>query len=88
MDRLLAVSAITDPAVLPREELGHLEFHLESGDYFLYLASLLGFIEETLVAGDSEDSVKLQAEAVRATRRDLRALHQRYAIAPRGTLPA
>jgi hypothetical protein len=62
----------------------HLRFHIASDDYFPYLSALLSFIEESLGEADgSQENLRIQLEAVKATRKDLRYLHDRYCIAPR-----
>jgi len=62
----------------------HLRFHIASDDYFPYLSALLSFIEETLDEADhSQEHLRIQLEAVKATRKDLRYLHDRYCIEPR-----
>ena len=65
-----SISAYADPRS-DFERLSKLTFHIESGDYFRSLAALLGFIEETLVSEDSDESKTIQLEAIRASRKDL-----------------
>jgi len=61
-----------------------LAFHVETGDYFSFLATLLGFVEETLNASSgTENLVPIQIEAVKAAREDLRYLNTHYRIEPR-----
>lgn len=65
-----SVSSYADPRS-DFERLSKLTFHVESGDYFRSLAALLGFVEETLVSEDTDESKLIQLEAVRASRKDL-----------------
>ncbi len=59
-------------------------FHVESDDYFPYLSALLGFVEETLSSAPASDEmVRIQVEAIRATRQDLGYLQNRFHIQPR-----
>ena len=61
-----------------------LAFHIQSDDYFPYLSALLGFVEETLAAGDGTDEcVRIQVEAIRATRGDLQYLQDHFRIEAR-----
>ena len=66
------------------ERLEKLAFHIQTDDYFRYLATLLGFAEEAL-AGDvrEQDLASVQIEAIRAARKDLQYLHDHYRIEPR-----
>ena len=77
----------TSPHTDPRsdyERLAALTFHLETGDYFPFLATLLGFVEETLASGDhSQDLVAIQLDAVKAARKDLTYLQDHCRITPR-----
>lgn len=81
-------SSITTPHISPYghmpNDYEHLAFHIESDDYFLYLSALLGFAEETL-ANDvcSNESTRIQMEAIRSTRKDLQYLHDFFKIEPR-----
>ena len=80
-------TADTPPHTNPRSDYGRLtalSFHLETGDYFPFLATLLGFVEETLASGDlSQDLVAIQLDAIKAARKDLKYLQDHCRIAPR-----
>ena len=77
------VSSYVDP-LSDYERLNALTFHVETGDYFPSLATLLGFVEETLAGADSaQESISIQLEAVRAARKDLHYLHDHCRIEPR-----
>lgn len=58
--------------------------HLDRGDYFRYLATILGFFEESCTSPEttSDDMLALQAEAARALREELLFLHTHYRIMP------
>lgn len=67
------------------ERLATLRFHIETDDYFRFLATLLSFFEETLASGDGtqKESLAIELEAVRAARKDLQYLNDHYRIEPR-----
>ncbi|NNM83974.1 hypothetical protein HKL94_02040 [Candidatus Parcubacteria bacterium] len=76
----------TPPCATAREDerLSRLNFHLETGDYFPFLATLLGFVEETIASGDrSEDMNAIQLDAIKSARKDLSYLRDHYQITPR-----
>lgn len=81
-------SSVTTPRISPYghmpNDYEHLAFHIESDDYFLYLSALLSFAEETLASADcSNESTRIQVEAMRSTRKDLQYLHDFFKIEPR-----
>lgn len=57
-----------------------LEFHLKNGDYFPMLATILGFLQET-VKDCAKDSTQYQL--VQDVRKDLMHLHKNYRIEPK-----
>ncbi len=62
-----------------------LSFHLESGDYFPMLATLLGFVQETVQncsCGLMQDVVPIETDTLKAARKDLMYLHRNYKIVP------
>lgn len=67
-------------------QIERLKFHLESGDYFRLLATMFGFLEETVenkcetVPGEMMD---IQCETITRFRKDLEYLHQHYQILPK-----
>lgn len=67
------------------ERLRQLEYHIESGDYFPLLATVLGFLEEGM--RECETGVltlaPIEAEVIEGFRRDLIHLHKNYKIAPK-----
>ncbi len=54
-----------------------LEFHLNAGDYFPMLATILGFLQETAKDCAKDD---VQYELIKKVRKDLMHLHQNYRI--------
>jgi formate dehydrogenase maturation protein FdhE len=64
------------------ERLARLHFHLKSGDYFPTLATILGFVEETISSMDAQaDSLPaLERELIQGVRKDLMYLHTYYRI--------
>ncbi|MBU6388488.1 hypothetical protein KGQ72_01250 [Patescibacteria group bacterium] len=64
--------------------LNKLIYHIETDDYFRFLSTLLGFVEETLADGNhGQDDLSIQLEAIRATRKDLAYLNDHYRITSR-----
>lgn len=70
-----------------RDTPEHIDFHVKSGDYFAFVATMMGFIEETLrgsMAGTSTaDMVTKQAALAKELRQDLRYLNTHYNIVPK-----
>ena len=64
------------------ERLARLHYHLKSGDYFPTLATILGFVEETISGyQDGPDSMpRLECELIQSVRKDLMYLHEYYSI--------
>ncbi len=67
--------------------LERLKFHLEQGDYFPFLATVVGFLKETAesCAPDSEmaKTIAQQAAFAEEVRKDLIYLHENYQLAPK-----
>lgn len=65
--------------------LKELEFHIESGDYFPLLATVLGFLEEGMRQCEtgSLDTAPVQATVIEDFRKDLIHLHKNYQIRPK-----
>ena len=72
---------------LPQDE-GHerLLFHIQTGDYFSVINSVLGFCEEEVVS-HFEDAEMAKGSsllgAIRIVRKDLQYLHNHYQIVPK-----
>ncbi len=67
------------------ERLKQLEFHIESGDYFPLLATVLGFLEEGMRECEtgSLTLAPVEAKVVEDFRKDLIHLHKNYEIQPK-----
>ena len=72
----------SDVSVL-RDTPEHIDFHIKTGDYFAFLATILGFIEETLQTSNAEGKVAMELNAAKEMREDLRYVHQHYRIIPK-----
>jgi hypothetical protein len=70
------------PAMTDVERLARLHFHIKTGDYFPMLATILGFIEDTLdTYPASPDTMQtLEKELINSVRKDLMYLHEYYQI--------
>lgn len=64
------------------DRLARLRFHLDNGDYFAYLATIFGFLEENL-DGHQDDVINEELAFVRTVRKDLVYLQNEYRIDPR-----
>ncbi|MDB5190343.1 MAG: hypothetical protein JWN49_669 [Parcubacteria group bacterium] len=64
------------------ERLARLHFHVKTGDYFPTLATILGFVEETLSNyTQATDSMPLlEKDLIQSVRKDLMYLHEYYQI--------
>lgn len=64
------------------ERIQHLLFHLETGDYFAMLATIMGFIEESLqsAAVKNEPLKERELALIRDLKKDLMYLHENYYI--------
>ncbi len=65
-------------------ELKQLIFHVENGDYFAMLSTLLGFVEET--AGklqEKDEAMKIAEIQIARLRENLKYLHENYTITPK-----
>ena len=61
----------------------NIDFHIRSGDYFSFLATIMGFIEEALSGcTDAAQAERLRSQA-RELRHDLRYIQANYHILPR-----
>lgn len=61
----------------------NLDFHIRNDDYFSFLATIMGFIEEGLgTCSDNTEAERLKSQA-RELRHDLRYIQANYHILPR-----
>ncbi|MEO6536360.1 MAG: hypothetical protein ABIT47_01595 [Candidatus Paceibacterota bacterium] len=69
-------------AMTDSERLARLHFHLKTGDYFPMLATILGFVEETIASySTAPDTLPtLEKELISSVRKDLMYLHEYYQI--------
>lgn len=66
------------------DRIERLAFHIERGDYFPFLATIIGMLAETVATeGASSEAAKEQAAFADEVRKDLLYLHERYVIMPR-----
>ena len=64
------------------ERLARLTFHIEQGDYFPFLASVISFLEETARDCPKDPENKTKAEYAASIRKDLIHLHEHYHLTP------
>jgi hypothetical protein len=67
------------------KSLEQLEFHIKSGDYFPLLATVMGFLEESIRACENGflTIVPMEAGLIEDVRKELLHLHQHYKIEPK-----
>jgi len=70
------------------ERLEQLQYHLETGDYFPLLSTIMGFMEEAMreCQTGTLTLVPMEAEVIRQMREDLIHLHTHYEIKPKAQL--
>lgn len=69
-------------------EIHQLIFHVETGDYFAMLSTLLGFVEET--AGklqEQDEAMKIAEMQIARLRANLKYLQDNYVITPKAKQP-
>lgn len=69
---------ITETITVIQDVPSSTEFHIQSGDYFLYLATIAGMLEDTETLSEEE-----RREHARRLRRELRYVHSNYKVVPR-----
>lgn len=72
----------SQPLVL-RDSPEHIDFHIKTGDYFSFLATMMGFMEEALSRCESELVSEQERSLARELRHDLRYIQANYEISPR-----
>ncbi|HEX5774550.1 MAG TPA: hypothetical protein VFY28_01135 [Candidatus Paceibacterota bacterium] len=67
------------------ERIQKIEFHLRAGDYFPSLATVLGFIEESVKQCETgaHDGTVVSPDIIRSLREELIHLHRNYNIQPK-----
>jgi len=69
-------------------EIKQLIFHVENGDYFAMLSTLLGFVEETASKLEEKDeAMKIAEMQIARLRANLKYLHENYTITPKKKKP-
>jgi len=61
----------------------HIDFHIQTGDYFAFLATMMGFLEEALAKCQSDLVSERERNMARELRHDLRYVQANYQITPR-----
>ncbi|MFA5877183.1 MAG: hypothetical protein WC880_02340 [Candidatus Paceibacterota bacterium] len=75
---------ILDDSQDTAEQLKQFVFHVENGDYFAMLATLLGFVEETASKLEEKDeAMKIAEMQIARLRKNLQYLHENYNITPK-----
>ena len=67
------------------ERLKQLGIHLKAKDYFATLATVMGFVEETIASADASNKELREREVtfIQDLKKDLLVLHKHYRIEPR-----
>ena len=65
------------------ERLSRLKFHITEGDYFPFLATVIGMLGDTVARCEGAEEGSLQVEFVEGLKKDLLYLHENYVITPR-----
>ena len=60
-----------------------IDFHIRSGDYFAFLATMMGFMEEALSVCAHDEIVDQQRKLARELRHDLRYVQANYQVSAR-----
>jgi hypothetical protein len=74
---------ISSTTVVLSDSPQHVDFHIQSGDYFAFLATMMGFIEEALNRCESHLVTEEERTAARSLRHELRYVQANYTITPR-----
>lgn len=75
--------AVSSNALVLHDSPENIDFHIRSGDYFAFLATMMGFLEEALGNCESELVSERERSLARELRHDLRYVQANYRIAPR-----
>lgn len=73
----------TDDLLVLRDSPAHIDFHIQTGDYFSFLATMMGFMEEALSKCESDLVSEKERGIARELRHDLRYIQANYEISPR-----
>ncbi|HEV7121325.1 MAG TPA: hypothetical protein VGN56_00705 [Candidatus Paceibacterota bacterium] len=70
-------------ARLLKDSPEHIDLHIRTGDYFSFLATMMGFLEEALGKCDSDLLTQKERAMARELRHDLRYVQANYEIRAR-----
>ncbi|MEZ4104420.1 MAG: hypothetical protein R3B60_03990 [Candidatus Paceibacterota bacterium] len=62
------------------ENLDQLHFHVQAGDYFSTLATILGFVEEMIMEQDTKNAMAYELKVLRQVKKDLLYLNANFDI--------
>ena len=65
------------------DRITRLKFHITEGDYFPFLATIIGMLGDTVARCEGAEEGSLQIEFVEAVKKDLLYLHENYDITTR-----
>ncbi len=65
-----------------RDSPERIDFHIKSGDYFAFLATAVGFLEEAITKCSSTELTERERTFAKELRNDLRYVHANYTIEP------
>lgn len=66
-----------------QENLEELHFHVQVGDYFSTLATILGFVEEMILEQDAKKVMTYELKVLRQVKKDLLYLNANFDIKPK-----
>lgn len=79
-----AVYLTIEDSPADQERLERLRFHIQAADYFPYVATVLGFLRDTLANRDPLTPLeRMQAEQIDGLRKDLIHIHESYDLVPK-----
>jgi hypothetical protein len=73
----------TNEHLIFRDSPEHIDFHIQSGDYFAFLATMMGFMEEALERCEAAQLTEQECKLARGLRHDLRYIQANHEIRPR-----
>jgi hypothetical protein len=78
------VPAIQSNILILEDNTDNSLFHVESGDYFAMIATLLGFVEETAAKLEEKDeTMKIARAELQLLKKNLMYLQENYSIEPK-----
>lgn len=79
---MMLAYTLTPRAFTLRDSPEHIDFHIKSGDYFAFLATAMGTLEEVIAKCSSPEVTDAQRKLAKELRTDLRYVHANYKIEP------